>query len=59
VDDGKIYEPGEIYRLSAHSFALFINRAPRPARPAAIGTAAEEPVLFPVGFQVSDDPQRQ
>jgi glycogen operon protein len=28
--DTKLYAPGEIYRLEGHSFALFINRAPRP-----------------------------
>jgi len=28
--DAKLYAPGEIYRLEGHSFALFINRAPRP-----------------------------
>jgi len=26
----KLYAPGEVFRLAAHSFALFINRAPRP-----------------------------
>jgi glycogen operon protein len=31
VSNGKLYGPGEAYRLQAHSFALFINRAPRPA----------------------------
>ena len=30
VSAGKLYAPGEVYRLQAHSFALFINRAPRP-----------------------------
>jgi glycogen operon protein len=30
VAEGRLYAPGEIYRLQAHSFALFINRAPRP-----------------------------
>ena len=29
VADGKLYAPPEVYRLKAHSFALFINRAPR------------------------------
>jgi isoamylase len=29
VVDGRLYAPGEIYRLRAHSFALFINRARR------------------------------
>jgi glycogen operon protein len=28
--DGRLFAPGEVYRLQAHSFALFINRAPRP-----------------------------
>ena len=28
--DAKLYAPGEIYRLKGHSFALFINRSPRP-----------------------------
>jgi glycogen operon protein len=29
VAGGKLYVPPEVYRLKAHSFALFINRAPR------------------------------
>ena len=29
VAGGKLYAPPEVYRLKAHSFALFINRAPR------------------------------
>jgi isoamylase len=29
VTGGTLYAPGEVYRLQAHSFALFINRAPR------------------------------
>ncbi len=33
VSDGKLYAPGEVYRLQAHSFALFINRAPHPELP--------------------------
>ena len=41
VTEAKLYGPGEIYRLQAHSFALFINRAPRPdtvaRRPSLIG----------------------
>ena len=28
--NAKLYAPGDIYRLKGHSFALFINRAPRP-----------------------------
>jgi glycogen operon protein len=31
--DGTLYASGEVYRLQAHSFALFINRAPRPESP--------------------------
>jgi isoamylase len=30
VADGTLYASGEVYRLQAHSFALFINRSPRP-----------------------------
>ena len=26
--DGRLWQPGEVYKLRAHSFALFINRAP-------------------------------
>jgi glycogen operon protein len=33
VTDAKLYAPGEVYRLQAQSFALFINRAPRPEGP--------------------------
>jgi glycogen operon protein len=29
----KLYAPGEVYRLQAQSFALFIDRAARPERP--------------------------
>ena len=31
VDNGRLWRPGEAYRLRAHSFALFINRAPAAA----------------------------
>ena len=50
VTDGRIYVPGEVYRLQAHSFALFINRAPRPELPAAAeaGAAAEEISALPL-----------
>jgi len=33
VGGGRLYAPGEGYRLQSHSFALFINRAPRPELP--------------------------
>jgi isoamylase len=33
VTEGGLYAPGEVYRLQSHSFALFINRAPRPELP--------------------------
>ncbi len=36
--DGRLYAPGEVYPMQAQSFALFINRAPRP-----------EPVASPDG----------
>jgi glycogen operon protein len=26
--DGRLWQPGEVYKLRGHSFALFINRAP-------------------------------
>ena len=43
VEDGRTYAPGEVYPMRASSFALFINRAPRPelrpAMPNALGTA--------------------
>ena len=29
--DGRLWQPGEIYPLRGHSFALFINRAPADA----------------------------
>jgi glycogen operon protein len=42
VTAASLYAPGEIYRLQGHSFALFINRAPRPESPrrAALATGA-------------------
>lgn len=33
VAGGTLYAPGEVYRLQAHSFALFINRASRKESP--------------------------
>src|SRR5271156_4981895 len=41
VTDGRLYAPGEIYRLQPHSFALFINRAPRPEPPAKLQSDPE------------------
>ena len=41
VTDGRLYVPGEVYRLQAHSFALLINRAPRPEPPTAAEAGAE------------------
>jgi hypothetical protein len=42
VADGTLYALGDVYRLQAHSFALFINRAPRPEVPqrSALPTSA-------------------
>ena len=31
VTHTRLYSPGQVYRLQGQSFALFINRAPRPA----------------------------
>jgi hypothetical protein len=41
VADGKLYAPGEVYRLQARSFVLLINRAPRlePVRANALGAS--------------------
>ena len=42
VADGTLYALGDVYRLQGHSFALFINRAPRPEGPqrSAVPTSA-------------------
>ena len=40
VDDGRLYAPGQTYPLPAHSFALFINRKPRPETTAATARPA-------------------
>ena len=45
--DGRLYVPGEVYRLQAHSFALLINRAPRPELPAAAEAEAEAEIGCP------------
>jgi hypothetical protein len=51
VTDAKLYPPGEVYRLQGHSFALFINRAPRPEgsrrTPLAVGAALLDRELNP------------
>ena len=41
VVDRRLYAPGEVYRLQPHSFALFINRAPRPELPEKAQVARE------------------
>jgi len=66
VTDGRLYVPGEVYRLQARSFALFINRAPRPELPAAeaeaVAEAGAEISALPLvgdeqlGFESVDDP---
>ena len=47
VADRTLYAPGEVYRLQAHSFALFINRAPRRELPRrnAIATSVVPPEI--------------
>jgi hypothetical protein len=42
VDDGRLYEPGEVYRLKARSFALFIDRSQR-SESARAGALAAPP----------------
>jgi glycogen operon protein len=60
---GRLWKPGEAYRLRGHSFALFINRAPEPGAAAeiAIGTTAPRDCSGPKehagdGFDESDAP---
>ncbi len=53
VSDGRLYAPGEVYRLQPHSFALFINRAPRPDPPAQ--RESESDITIPAQ---DDDEQR-
>ena len=48
VSGGTLYAPGEVYRLQAHSFALFINRAPRQEVPPQ--------AVFATGVVSADDP---
>jgi isoamylase len=43
VENGGTYAPGELYRMRAHSFALFINRAPRRGLAVTKHEAAPEP----------------
>jgi glycogen operon protein len=38
--DARPYGPGEVYRLQARSFVLFINRAPRPEAPRRTASAS-------------------
>ena len=33
AEGGRLWQPGEAYRLRGHSFVLFINRAPAEERP--------------------------
>jgi len=40
-DDDRLYQPGDVYRLSPRSLALFINRAPRPELSSGITIAAQ------------------
>jgi isoamylase len=47
VEGGRTYAPGEVYHMWAHSFALFINRAPRAALPAAAADKSEPEIGEP------------
>jgi len=40
--DGRLWQPGEVYKLRAHSFALFINRAPEAPAIARVEEALTE-----------------
>jgi isoamylase len=53
VESSRLYLPGEVYPLRAHSFALFINRAPRPdtATPTAAGNLAPRPQSIGTGMR--------
>ena len=42
VSDAKLYAPGEAYPMQPHSFALFINRAPRVELPSPPEVTEEE-----------------
>ena len=43
IADGRLYAPGEVYRLRGRSFALFINRAPRPESRTGGEPAGDDP----------------
>jgi len=49
VTGGTLYVPGDVYRLQAHSFALFINRAPRHEVPPQ--------AVFATGVAPADGPE--
>jgi hypothetical protein len=40
--DGRLWQPGEVYKLRGHSFALFINRAPEAPAIARVEEALTE-----------------
>jgi hypothetical protein len=50
--DGRLWQPGEIYPLRGHSFALFINRAPADA---PIARAQDEVEFDCTGPKAEDD----
>ena len=50
--DGRLWQPGEIYPLRGHSFALFINRAPADA---PIARTQDEVELDCTGPKAEDD----
>jgi isoamylase len=53
VADGRLYVPGDVYRLQAQSFVLFINRAPRPESPRR--NALMTGVAWPGGAEPGED----
>jgi glycogen operon protein len=53
VTHGGPYAPGEVYRLQARSFALFIDRTPRPELPAR--NVLSDGLLLPQGTGTWED----
>ena len=49
VTGSRLYAPGEVYRLHGHSFALFINRAPRQELPSQEVNATTLAVASAIG----------
>jgi glycogen operon protein len=55
ADGGRLYAPGEIYRLEARSLVLAINRAPRPNGSTLAGNARNPPITVREAEDEDDD----